>query len=100
FADAGADVIYAPGLPDLDAVRAVCAIGQPVNVLMGGSGPASATADLAAAGVARISVGSAFARLAYGGVIRAAEQIRDDGDFGALQDAAGFAEIEALLPPR
>ena len=98
FAAAGADVLYAPGLPNLDAIRAVCALGKPVNALMGGSGAMFTLAELAEAGVARVSVGSAFARLAYGAFISAAREISASGDFSALRPAASFAEIEALLP--
>ena len=97
FAAAGADVLYAPALPDLDAIRSACALGPPVNALMGGSGAMFSTAELADAGVARISVGSAFARLAYGAVIRAAEEMRDQGTFEALRNGASFSEIEGLL---
>ena len=97
FAKAGADVLYAPALPDLDAIRAACDLGKPVNALMGGSGAMFGIDELAEAGVARISVGSALARLAYGAVIRAAEDIRDRGRFGSLTAGASFSEIEGLL---
>lgn len=67
FEAAGADVLYAPGLPDLEAIRTVCsAVGRPVNVVMGLSGPRYSVAELAAAGVKRISVGGALARAALG----------------------------------
>jgi 2-methylisocitrate lyase-like PEP mutase family enzyme len=93
FEAAGADVLYAPGLRDLDQIRAVCAaVAKPVNVLMPGA--ALSLADLAAAGAKRISVGSALARLAYGSLIRAGKQMRDAGSFAFAADAAGFAEIE------
>jgi len=55
-------------------------------------------AELSDAGVARISVGSALARLAYGHLIRAAHTIATDGTFGFTDDAMGFAEIEGFLP--
>ncbi|MEL7463091.1 MAG: isocitrate lyase/phosphoenolpyruvate mutase family protein [Pseudomonadota bacterium] len=99
FAAVGADALYAPGLPDLAAIEAACALGKPVNALMGGSGAMFTVAELAEAGVARISVGSAFARLAYGAVIRAATDIRDSGGFETLRAGASFREIEALLKP-
>ena len=97
FGAAGADVLYAPGLPDIDAIRAAASLGGPFNALMGGSGAMFTVSELAGAGVARISVGSAFARLAYGAVIRAAEEMRDAGSFESLRPAASFAEIEKLL---
>jgi 2-methylisocitrate lyase-like PEP mutase family enzyme len=95
FEKAGADVLYAPGLRDLGDIRAVCdAVTRPVNVIMGLPGLTFSISDLAAAGVARISVGSAFARLVYGKLIAAASEIRDIGTFSFADEAAGFDEIE------
>lgn len=78
YAEAGAEVLFAPGLPDLDAVRAVCAaVDRPVNLLMGLSGdPGYSVADAAAAGARRISTGASLARAALGGLHRAAEELR------------------------
>lgn len=99
FAAAGADVLYAPGLNTPEdiaaAVRAVAP--KPVNVLMGAAGPALAVEQLAALGVKRISVGSAFARAAYGAFLRAAREVREKGSFTFAQDAVPFAEMNALL---
>lgn len=82
FAEAGADVLYAPGLPDLDAIRTVCAeLDKPVNVVMGLGGPRYSVSELAAAGARRISVGGSFARAALGALMRAAEEVRDMGTF-------------------
>ncbi len=73
FAEAGADVVYAPGLPSLDAIREVCAsVARPVNVVMGLKGATFSVAELAAVGVKRISVGGAFARAALGAFLRSA----------------------------
>lgn len=73
FERAGADVLYAPGLPSLDAMRAVCAaVSRPVNVLAGGSGAASSVAARAEAGVKRISLGCNLSRTALGALVRAA----------------------------
>jgi 2-methylisocitrate lyase-like PEP mutase family enzyme len=95
FDAAGADVLYAPGLQDLDQIRTICeATSKPVNVIMGLSGVTFDVAQLAAVGVKRISVGSALARLAYGGLIRAAQEMRDAGTFTFAEDAVGFAEIQ------
>jgi 2-methylisocitrate lyase-like PEP mutase family enzyme len=100
FERAGADVLYAPGLPSLDAVRAVCAaVSRPVNVLAGGSGAAPSVAALAEAGVARISLGSALSRAALGGLVRAAREILEHGTFGFAADALGFAEANGLMRP-
>ena len=83
FSRAGADVLYAPGLPDLAAIRTVCAeLDKPVNVLMGLGGPSYSVSELAAAGVRRISVGGSFARAALGALMRAAEEVRDLGTVG------------------
>ena len=65
FSEAGADVLFAPGLPDLAAIRTVCgAVEKPVNVVMGLRGGSWTVAELSAAGVRRISVGGSFARAA------------------------------------
>jgi 2-methylisocitrate lyase-like PEP mutase family enzyme len=65
FSEAGADVLYAPGLPSLDAIRTVCeAVDKPVNVVMGLKGVPLTVAALEEAGVKRISVGGSFARAA------------------------------------
>jgi 2-methylisocitrate lyase-like PEP mutase family enzyme len=101
FAAAGADVVYAPGLPDLQSIQEVCAAVAPVpvNVLCGGGAPYS-VADLGAAGARRISVGSAFARAALGGLMRAAREVRDGGTFSFVAEAPSFAEIGALMAGR
>lgn len=99
FAEAGADVVYAPGLTTLAEVARVCdAVPVPVNVLVGANNDAFTVATLAEAGAARISLGSSLARQALGGMIRFATALRDDGQF-AYGDLAGFDEIEALLKP-
>ncbi len=95
YEQAGADVLYAPGLPDLDAIRAVCrAVSRPVNVVMGLPGAVFTVEELVAAGVKRISVGSALARLAYGSFVRAAREIAEKGSFTFAAHAMGFAELE------
>ncbi|WP_371345455.1 isocitrate lyase/phosphoenolpyruvate mutase family protein [Ancylobacter sp. IITR112] len=98
FEAAGADVLYAPGLPDIDAVRTVCAaVSRPVNVVIGIGKTRFTREELSAAGVRRISIGSSLARLAYGAVIRAARAMQSEGRFDFLDEAMGFAEIEALF---
>ena len=95
FEEAGADVLYAPGLPDLDAVRAVCrAVGRPVNVL---AGPMFTVKDLSAAGVRRISLGSGLSRAALGAMMRAAAEILDHGTFGFATEALPYAQANTLL---
>jgi 2-methylisocitrate lyase-like PEP mutase family enzyme len=101
FEAAGADVLYAPGLPDLDAIRTVCAaVSRPVNVIAGLAGNRYSVAELAGAGVKRISLGSTLARAALGALARAANEIRDHGTFDFTEDAMPFVEANALMRPR
>jgi 2-methylisocitrate lyase-like PEP mutase family enzyme len=94
---AGADVLYAPGLPGLDAIRTVCrAVGKPVNVVMGQPGGTITTAQLADAGVRRISLGGALARAALGALMAAAREIQA-GSYTFLDKAASFADIGAHM---
>lgn len=87
FQEAGADVLYAPGLSTLDEVRAVLSsVDRPVSVLARPGLPS--VAELASVGVARISVGGAFAQAAYGALARAARELRDEGTFGYTALAA------------
>jgi 2-methylisocitrate lyase-like PEP mutase family enzyme len=98
FEAAGADVLYAPGLRDLDAIRTVCtAVARPVNVVMGLAGAASSVDQLAAVGVRRISLGSALARAALGAFLEAAREVRERGTFGFADRAASFAELDPFL---
>jgi 2-methylisocitrate lyase-like PEP mutase family enzyme len=98
FAEAGADVLYAPGLPSLEAIREVCAaVRKPVNVVMGLKGATFSVEELAAAGVKRISVGGAFARAALGAFVRAAREVKDKGTFTFAADALPHAEAKAFM---
>jgi methylisocitrate lyase len=97
YASAGADCLYAPGiraLPDITAVVKAVA-PRPVNVLVGGS--FTTVADLAAAGVRRISVGGALARAAWAGFLEAATEIAEKGTFTSLDRAVPFAEIDGAF---
>lgn len=99
FEAAGADVLYAPGLRDIDAIRTVCqALTKPVNVLMGIKGVTFGVAELVEAGVKRISIGSSLARLAYGAFVGAAKEMMGDGTFNYTDRAIGFAELEGFFP--
>jgi 2-methylisocitrate lyase-like PEP mutase family enzyme len=83
YQDAGADVLFAPGLRTLDDIRAVVSsVDRPVNVLAGVGTPP--VAELASVGVARISVGGAFAFAALAGLLDAATELRDEGTYGYL----------------
>ena len=98
FEQAGADVLYAPGLPDLDAIRAVCSsVSTPVNVLMGLRGATFSVAEIADAGAKRISVGGSLARAALAGLVTGAREILDQGTFTYAHAALSGAEIERLL---
>jgi 2-methylisocitrate lyase-like PEP mutase family enzyme len=99
FADADADVLYAPGLKSAEDIAAVvkAVAPKPVNVVMGLAGAAFSLAELELLGVKRVSVGSAFARAAYGAFLRAAREVREKGTFAFAGDALPYAEINALF---
>jgi 2-methylisocitrate lyase-like PEP mutase family enzyme len=91
-------VLYAPALPDIDAIRTVCqAVTKPVNILAGAR-QTHTVAELAEAGAKRISVGSALNRAALGAFLEAARELKDTGSVGFIRDAAPFADIQALMP--
>jgi 2-methylisocitrate lyase-like PEP mutase family enzyme len=97
FERLGADVLYAPGLPSLEAIRDVCAaVTKPVNVVMGLRPEVWSVDELAAAGVRRISVGGSLARAAFGAVLEAAREIRDHGTFTRAAGALPGATVAAL----
>jgi 2-methylisocitrate lyase-like PEP mutase family enzyme len=98
FAEAGADVLYAPGLPSLKAIREVCqSVSKPVNVLMGLKGATFSVEELAAAGAKRISVGGSFARAALGAFVRAAREVKDKGTFTYATEAISHAEVSGYM---
>jgi 2-methylisocitrate lyase-like PEP mutase family enzyme len=85
FEAAGADVLFAPGLPDLAAVRSVCqSVGKPVSFMVAIPGKSFSVAELAAAGVRRISFATSLYRAAMTGLVSAAREIRETGTFGYL----------------
>lgn len=98
FSKAGVDVLYAPGLPNLEAIRTVCeAVDKPVNVVMGLKGPTYSVAELSDAGVRRISVGGSLARASLGALMRAAEEIKATGSFSYAPQAPSGAVITRFL---
>lgn len=98
FSKAGADVLYAPGLPNIEAIRTVCSsVDKPVNVVMGLRGKSYSVEELHAAGVKRISVGGSFARAALGALVRAVREVKDHGTFGYASDAIPDAEASAYM---
>jgi 2-methylisocitrate lyase-like PEP mutase family enzyme len=99
YQEAGADVLYAPGLRTRDEIAAVVrAVDRPVNAIMGLSGVTLTLDELGAIGVKRVSVGSALARAAFGALLRAGREMREKGTFHFADDAVPYAEITALLP--
>lgn len=98
YQEAGADVLYAPGLATKDDIAAVVrSLDRPVNVLMGLQGAQFSLEELSAIGVKRISVGSALCRSALGAFLRAAREMRDHGTFNFAKDAATSAEITPIF---
>lgn len=101
YSEVGTDVLYAPGLPDLDAIRTVCeAVDKPVNVVMGLRQPVFTVDELRAAGVKRISVGGAFARAALGAFVRAAMEVKEKGSFTFSVEAIPDATISDYMEDR
>jgi 2-methylisocitrate lyase-like PEP mutase family enzyme len=98
FAEAGADVLYAPGVRSHEDIAAIVEAVRPlpVNVLMA-SDTGLTVNDLAELGVRRISVGSAMSRVAWGAFLSAARQIADAGSFAGLSGAASFDELNRLF---
>lgn len=95
---AGADVLFAPALPDLAAVRAVCSsVSRPVNFMVGIRGKSFSTAELVDAGVKRISFASSFYRAAMSGLIRAASEAKTQGTFSYLDHSLTTPELNAFL---
>src|SRR3954451_14541165 len=95
---AGADALMAPGLPDLDSVRAVCAaVGKPFNFMVGIKGKSFTVAALAAAGVTRISLATSLYRAAMTGLLNAAKEVREHGTFGYLDTSLATPEMNAFL---
>ena len=102
FAAAGANVVYAPGLASLEAIREVCAAvaPKPVNVLAGMKGANFPLAELEAAGARRISLGGALARAALGALLRAGREMKEKGTFTFVDGAAPSAELNGIMTDR
>lgn len=95
---AGADVLYAPGLRNLDEVRHVTgALKRPFNVVTGWLDPATTAAQLAEAGAKRISVGGALSRLALAAFVKAGRAMKDDGSFAWMGEMMAFADVRKML---
>jgi 2-methylisocitrate lyase-like PEP mutase family enzyme len=98
FEKVGADVLMAPGLPDLAAVRAVCAaVSKPVNFMVGIKGKSFTVAELTAAGVKRISLATSLYRMAMSGLIDAAREVTDKGTFGYVDRGVSSPDLAAFM---
>ncbi len=98
FAAAGADVLYAPGLRDLETIRqVVAAVGKPLNVVMSAADPELTAEQLAGVGVKRISVGGALSRLAFAAIRDAAVAMRDAGAFGWVRNTMPTKDLKAIF---
>src|SRR6185369_17982188 len=98
YQEAGANVLYAPGLTTKDEIETlVRSVDRPVNVLMGIKGVRHTLAELTEMGVKRISVGGTLARCAFVAQLRAAYEMRDQGTFGFVEDAADSRMINSIF---
>jgi 2-methylisocitrate lyase-like PEP mutase family enzyme len=98
FERVGADVLFAPGLPDLAAVRTVCsALSKPVNFMVGMPGKSFSVSELTAAGVKRISLATSLYRAAMSGLIAAAREATERGTFGFVESAVSSRDLAAFL---
>ena len=100
YQEAGADVLYAPGLGTREEIAAVVSsVDRPVNVLMGLQGVLLTLEDLSALGVRRVSLGSTLSRTALGAFLRAAREMREHGTFTFANQASSSREITAIFKP-
>lgn len=98
FEKAGADVLFSPGLPDLAAVRAVCAgVSKPVNFMVGIKEKSFSVGELAAAGVKRISFATSLYRAAMTGLLDAARELKDTGQFGFIDRCVTTPDLLKLM---
>ena len=98
YQEAGADVLYAPGLRTLDDIKSVLAsVDRPVNVLLGPKEGLRPASDLAELGVRRISVGGALANVAMDAIVKAGRELLGSGTFGFLSGVSPAAEITDLM---
>jgi 2-methylisocitrate lyase-like PEP mutase family enzyme len=99
YAGAGADCLYAPGLPDLETVSAIVRLvaPRPVNVLVSGPVPGFTVPRLTELGVRRVSIGGALARVAWGAVGRAVAELASQGTFGGFAEGMPFAELTKIF---
>ena len=95
FEKAGADVLYAPGLRDLDTMKlVVSSVGKPINVVMSAGDPDLTVDQLAGVGVKRISVGGALSRLALGAFMKGAREMKEKGGFTWMRDTIATKDLK------
>jgi len=98
YQEAGADVLYAPGLTSQEDIAAiVSSVDRPVNVVMGLQGVQLSLDELSALGVKRVSVGSSLSRAAFGAFLRAAREMREHGTFGFAAEAVSYRELMGMF---
>ena len=98
FEAAGADVLFAPGLPDLAAVKKVCgSLKRPFNFMVGIKGKSFSKAELEAAGVKRISLATSLYRAAMTGLLDAAKEVKEKGTFGYLDRTISTPDFNAFM---
>ena len=98
FEKAGADVLMAPGIPDLESVRKICAaLTKPFNFMAGIKGKSFSVAELQSAGVRRISLATSLWRAAMSGLVDAAREVKEKGTFGYIERSLATAEIVKLI---
>jgi 2-methylisocitrate lyase-like PEP mutase family enzyme len=98
FEAAGADVLMAPGLPDLATVRTVCAaLSKPFNFMAGIKGKSFSVPELAEAGVKRISLATSLYRAAMSGLVNAAREVKEQGTLGYVDSGIATAELNAFM---
>lgn len=99
YQEAGADVLYAPGLRTREEIAAVVSsVDRPVNVLMGLAGVTLTVAEVSAMGAKRVSVGSLLSRVALSAFLRASKEIQAHGTFGFAEDAIRYGDFNAMFP--
>ena len=98
YEQAGADVLFAPGLPDLDSVKAVCsALSKPVNFMVGIKGKSFSIAELAGVGVRRISLATSLYRAAMTGFLQALREVKETGEFSFVDSSVTTADINDAM---
>src|SRR5688572_9084800 len=98
YEQAGADVLMAPGLPDLESVRKVCAaLSKPFNFMAGIKGKSFSVPELQAAGVRRVSLATSLWRMAMSGAIEAAREVKEKGSFGYMERSLNTPDIAKFM---